>query len=77
MQPAWKNRNSNKQYYLHIKREAEWYNCLIFIENKIKSGGLWCKFLDIIKKYQIQAKIGAILFQNIHNNFAIFVIKWP
>ena len=21
MQPAWKNRNSNQQYYLHIKRE--------------------------------------------------------
>ena len=22
MQPAWKNRNSNQQYYLHIKRET-------------------------------------------------------
>ena len=21
MQPAWKNRNSNQQYYLHIKKE--------------------------------------------------------
>ena len=36
---------------------------LYFIENKIKSGGPWCKFLDIPKNYEIQAKIGAFIFK--------------
>ena len=36
---------------------------LIFLENKIKSGGPWCKFLDITKMYEIQAEIGAIIFE--------------
>ena len=38
-------------------------SCLIFVENKIKSGGPWCKFLDVTKMYEIQAAIGAIILK--------------
>ena len=45
---------------LNFKQNGQ--NCLNFLGNKIKRGGPWCKFLDITKMYEIQAEIGAIIF---------------
>ena len=38
-------------------------SCLIFVENKIKSGGPDVNFQISKNMYEIQAKIGAIIFK--------------
>ena len=54
---------------IFFKQNGE--SCLIFFQKlkKIKSGGLWCKYLK-------KCIIGAI-FSNIHNKFVIYVTTWP
>ena len=45
------------------------FSIAIFIENKIKSGGLWCKYIDIAKMYEIHAKIAVFFFSKHSQQF--------
>ena len=51
-------------HFAEFKQNGQ--SCIIFLENEIKSGGLWCKFLDITKKC-MKCKLNLELFFSKHS----------